>query len=114
MLPSPPLDDAGGDVRNAYVKFYNEQLEELKTMFQQQADQELFETVKAFHTCKEEVGQSISSYVLKMKGYLDQLERLIYPIPPVFWVNLILNSLTKDYDAFVMNYNMHSMGKTIP
>ncbi|GJR84814.1 hypothetical protein Tco_0155599 [Tanacetum coccineum] len=27
-------------------------LQELKTMFQQQAEQELFETVKAFHACK--------------------------------------------------------------
>ncbi|GJX96045.1 hypothetical protein Tco_0351843 [Tanacetum coccineum] len=27
-------------------------LQELKTMFQQQAEHELFETVKAFHACK--------------------------------------------------------------
>ncbi|GKA12601.1 hypothetical protein Tco_0692147 [Tanacetum coccineum] len=27
--------------------------------------------------------------------------------------SLILNSLNKDYDQFVQNYNMHSMGKTI-
>ncbi|GJV42326.1 retrotransposon protein, putative, ty1-copia subclass [Tanacetum coccineum] len=27
--------------------------------------------------------------------------------------NLFLNSLNKDYDHFVQNYNMHSMGKTI-
>ncbi|GJS00123.1 hypothetical protein Tco_0316631 [Tanacetum coccineum] len=31
-------------------------LQELKTMFQQQAEQELFEIVKAFHTCKQEEG----------------------------------------------------------
>ncbi|GKA15305.1 hypothetical protein Tco_0695052 [Tanacetum coccineum] len=31
-------------------------LQELKTMFQQQAEQELFETVKAFHACKQEEG----------------------------------------------------------
>nr|GEV65650.1 probable pre-mRNA-splicing factor ATP-dependent RNA helicase DEAH2 isoform X1 [Tanacetum cinerariifolium] len=30
-------------------------------------NQELLETVKAFHACKQEEGQSVSSYVLKMK-----------------------------------------------
>nr|GEY19617.1 hypothetical protein [Tanacetum cinerariifolium] len=33
-------------------------LQVLKTMFQQQTEQELFETVKAFHACKQEEGQS--------------------------------------------------------
>ncbi|GJS18877.1 zinc finger, CCHC-type containing protein [Tanacetum coccineum] len=89
-------------------------LQELKTMFQQQAEQELFETVKAFHACKQEVGQSVSTYVLKMKAYLDQMEQLGYPMPLVPGVNLILNSLSKDYDQFVKNYNMQGMGKTIP
>ncbi|GJZ15353.1 hypothetical protein Tco_0551030 [Tanacetum coccineum] len=86
---------------------------ELKTMFQQQAKQELFETIKAFHACKQEKGQSVSTYVLKMKDYLDQIDRLGYPMPLVLGVNLILTSLSKDYDKFVHNYNMHDMGKTI-
>ncbi|GJR45248.1 zinc finger, CCHC-type containing protein [Tanacetum coccineum] len=45
-------------------------LQELKTMFQQQAEQELFET----------------------------MERLGYPMPLVLGVNMILTSLLKDYD----------------
>ncbi|XP_071712822.1 uncharacterized protein [Rutidosis leptorrhynchoides] len=140
-LPEAPPETASATVRNAYTNQYNEQLEvaclmlasmnpeiqrnlmdynaydmieELKTMFQQQAEQELFETVKAFHAYKHELGQPFSQYVLKIKGYLDQLERLGYAMPPVFGVHLILTSLSKDYDGFVMNYNMHSMGKTIP
>ncbi|GJZ55140.1 hypothetical protein Tco_0610333 [Tanacetum coccineum] len=47
------------------------------------AEQELFETVKAFHAYKQEEGQSVSTYMLKMKAYLDQMERLGYPIPLV-------------------------------
>ncbi|GJY32064.1 zinc finger, CCHC-type containing protein [Tanacetum coccineum] len=82
-------------------------------MFEEQAKQELFEIVKAFHTCKQEEGQSVSSYLLKMKSYLDTLERLGYAMPNELGVSLILNSLNKDYDQFVQNYNMHSMGKTI-
>ena len=139
-LPEAPPATTTAVVRNAYTKRFNEQqevaalmlmsmtpeiqknleeltafdmLRELKTMFQQQAEQELFETVKAFNACKQEEGQSVSSYVLKMKGYLDQMERLGYPMPQVLGVSLILTSLSKDYDQFVMNYNMHSMGKTI-
>nr|GFC72196.1 zinc finger, CCHC-type [Tanacetum cinerariifolium] len=50
-------------------------------------------------------GQSVSSHVLKMKGYINNLERLA--------VSLILVSLNKDFDSFVQNYNMHCMGKTV-
>ena len=39
-------------------------LQELKTMFAQQAEQELLQTAREFHSCKQEEGQSVSSYVL--------------------------------------------------
>ncbi|GKB28093.1 zinc finger, CCHC-type containing protein [Tanacetum coccineum] len=51
-------------------------LKELKTLYVQQADQELLQTVREFYACKQEEGQS-------------------------------------EYDSFVQNYNMHSMGKTV-
>ncbi|GJQ90918.1 retrotransposon protein, putative, ty1-copia subclass [Tanacetum coccineum] len=60
-----------------------------------------------------EDGQSVSSYLLKMKSYLDTLERLSYAMPNELSVSLILNSHNKDYDQFVQNYNMHSLGKTL-
>ncbi|GKA89828.1 hypothetical protein Tco_0811640, partial [Tanacetum coccineum] len=88
-------------------------IQELKTMFEEQVKEELFEIVKLFHACKQEEGQSVSSYLLKMKSYLDTLERLGYAIPNELGVSLILNSLSKEYDQFIQNYNMHSMGKTI-
>ncbi|GJU60883.1 hypothetical protein Tco_1238649, partial [Tanacetum coccineum] len=87
-------------------------IQELQTMFEEQAKHELFEIVKAFHVCKQEEGQLVSSYLLKMKSYLDTFERLGYVMPNELGVSLILNSLNKDYDQFVQNYNMHSMGKT--
>ncbi|GJW60267.1 hypothetical protein Tco_0109602 [Tanacetum coccineum] len=43
---------------NAY-----DMMKELKTMFEERVKQELFETVKAFHACKQEDGQSVSSYL---------------------------------------------------
>ncbi|GJR43035.1 hypothetical protein Tco_1311138 [Tanacetum coccineum] len=66
---------------------------ELKTIFKEQAKRELFEIVKAFHAWKQEDGQSVSSYLLKMKGYLDNLEYLGYPMPRELGVSLILNFL---------------------
>ncbi|GKE07130.1 hypothetical protein Tco_1399148, partial [Tanacetum coccineum] len=48
-----------------------------------------------------------------MKSYLDTLECLGYAMPNELGASLILNSLNKDYDQFIQNHNMHSMGKMI-
>ncbi|PWA53130.1 zinc finger, CCHC-type [Artemisia annua] len=96
-LPEAPAANATAVVRNAYTRRCNEQqevaclmlasmipelkkhlenlaafdmLRELKVMFEQQAEQE-------------EEGQSASSYVMKMKGYLDKMDRLGYPLPQI-------------------------------
>ncbi|GKC97450.1 retrotransposon protein, putative, ty1-copia subclass [Tanacetum coccineum] len=52
-----------------------------------QAEHELLQTTRDFHSCKQEEGQSVSS--------------------------LILIGLRKEFDGFVQNYNMHSLGKTV-
>ncbi|GJS46258.1 retrotransposon protein, putative, ty1-copia subclass [Tanacetum coccineum] len=88
-------------------------LQELKALYSKQAEQELLQTVREFHTYKQEEGQSISSHVLKMKGYIDNLERLGQPVGQNLAVSLILVSLNKDFDSFMQNYNMHGMGKTV-
>ncbi|GKB34261.1 syntaxin-124-like protein [Tanacetum coccineum] len=46
-------------------------------------------------------GQSVSSYVLRMKGYIDNLERLGHPVTLVLAVSLILIGLRKEFDGFV-------------
>nr|GFB07575.1 retrotransposon protein, putative, Ty1-copia subclass [Tanacetum cinerariifolium] len=51
-------------------------LQELKATYSNQAEQELLQAVREFHTSKQEEGQSVSSHVLKMNGYIDILERL--------------------------------------
>ncbi|GKC51852.1 retrotransposon protein, putative, ty1-copia subclass, partial [Tanacetum coccineum] len=73
----------------------------------------LLQTVRDFHSCKQEEGQSVSSYVLKIKSYIDNLERLGHPVYLNPGVSLILISLHKEFDSFMKNYNMHSMGKTV-
>ncbi|GJU46520.1 retrotransposon protein, putative, ty1-copia subclass [Tanacetum coccineum] len=88
-------------------------IKELKSMFEKQAGVERFDLIQTFHACKQEEGKPVAAYVLQMKGYVDQLERLGYMLPHDLIVGLILNGLTKDFAGFVRNYNMHNMGKTI-
>nr|GFC43632.1 zinc finger, CCHC-type [Tanacetum cinerariifolium] len=45
-------------------------LQKLKAMFSKQAEQKHLQTVRESHACKQEEGQSVSSYVLQMKGYI--------------------------------------------
>ena len=85
----------------------------LKEMFQEQARHERFMTTKALTSCKMAPGTSVSAHVLKMKGYIDTLEKLDAPIRKELAVDLILGSLPEAYDQFIMNYNMHGMDKSL-
>ncbi|GKC32667.1 zinc finger, CCHC-type containing protein, partial [Tanacetum coccineum] len=83
QLMAPAPDPADPDTTDKTLEKFNayDMLKELKTMFEEQAKKEPFEIIKAFHACKQEDGQSVSSYLLKMKSYLDTLERLGYTLP---------------------------------
>ncbi|GJV87295.1 retrotransposon protein, putative, ty1-copia subclass [Tanacetum coccineum] len=65
--PDQPIPPAALATYNEWVK-------------NQKEISELLQTVREFHTCNQEEGQSVSSYVLKMKSYIDQLERLGHPV----------------------------------
>ena len=67
----------------------------LKEMFQEQARHERFVTTKALTSCKMAPGTSVSAHVLKMKGYIDTLEKLDVPIRRELATDLILGSLPK-------------------
>ncbi|GJU55505.1 hypothetical protein Tco_1229219 [Tanacetum coccineum] len=74
-IPATPVPTIAGQQNLETLGAYD-MLKELKTLFAQQAEQELLQTVRQFHACKQEEGKS-------------------------------------EYDSFVQNYNMHSMGKTV-
>nr|GFC62257.1 zinc finger, CCHC-type [Tanacetum cinerariifolium] len=99
--------------QNLELLHAHEMLKELKNLFAQQAEQELLQTTRDFQSCRQEEGQLVNSYVLKMKGYIDNLERLGNPVTLGLSVCLILIGLRKEYDGFVKNYNMHNMGKIV-
>ena len=136
----PPANNAPRAERDAYSKHLNDsvdvtclmlttmnselqkQFEEieafdimvyLKGMFQEQARQERFTTTKALNACKMTPRTSVSALVLKMKGLIDQLDKLGAPISHELATDLILGALPESYDQFVMNYNMHYMEKSI-
>ncbi|GJR33335.1 hypothetical protein Tco_1109567 [Tanacetum coccineum] len=77
-------------------------IRELKSMFEKQARVERFDLIKTFHACKQKEGKPAGLYVLKMKGYVEKLERLGYVLPQDISVGLILNGLTSDFAGFII------------
>nr|GEV21566.1 hypothetical protein [Tanacetum cinerariifolium] len=86
---------------------------ELQKIYGKPLGVELQELVNMFHSCKQAEGQSIRNHVLLIKSYLDQLATLNYAFPNKVSIGFILNSLSSEFQAFVQNYNMQSMEKTI-
>ncbi|XP_071704731.1 uncharacterized protein [Rutidosis leptorrhynchoides] len=95
-VPEEPPTNATKSIRDACTKHMDDSTE-LKEMFQQQARQQRFETVRALHACKMTEGTS----------------RLGSSIGPELAIDLIPNSLPKSYDQFVLNYNMSNLEKSI-
>ncbi|GKD65347.1 hypothetical protein Tco_1307455, partial [Tanacetum coccineum] len=56
-------------------------IKELKAMFEKQARVDRFDLIQTFHAFKREEGKPVDAYVIQMKGYVDQLERLGYVLP---------------------------------
>ncbi|GJX36998.1 hypothetical protein Tco_0250301 [Tanacetum coccineum] len=112
-IPPAPAADSTAKVLADWNAVYDAHNEELKSIFEKQDGVERFDLIQTLHACKQEEGKLVRSYVLKMKGYLEQLERLGYVLPQDLSVGLILNGLTSDFTGFVRSYNMHNMGKTI-
>ena len=139
-LPEPPATDATWSVRYAYEKRVEDthdvaclmlstmsselqkhfehmsvydMMNKLKDMFQQQVREEHYECVKNLVGCRMQEGRSVSAHVLKMKAYVDQMERLGFPMGRELAVDIVLQSLPASYDQFIMNYHMHDMEKTL-
>ena len=85
----------------------------LKKMFQEKGIIERFSTINALLSYKLTAGSLMAPHVLKMKGYLEDLERLGLKIKQDLAIDIILQSLPEPYNGFVMNYNMHGMNKII-
>nr|GFA05637.1 hypothetical protein [Tanacetum cinerariifolium] len=119
-IPPVPVATVGQQVapeiltaHTAWVK-RSKEIDGLMLMTMEPEIQRNLESLHAHEMLKEqEERQSVSSYILKIKGYIDNLERLGHPVRLSLGVSLILIDLRKEYDDFVQNYNMHILGKTI-
>ncbi|GJS36293.1 zinc finger, CCHC-type containing protein [Tanacetum coccineum] len=67
-------------------------------------------SIGEFHLC---LPSRLVLYAQQAEHYIDNLERLGHAMTQNLSVSLILVSLRKEYDGFVQNYNMHSIGKTV-
>ena len=79
----------------------------LQKMFQEHSRIERYETSQALYSCKMVEGASVSAHVMKMKRYIDHRERLGYPVAKELATDIILNSLSKDYKEFVINFDLN-------
>ncbi|GJY10313.1 putative zinc finger, CCHC-type containing protein [Tanacetum coccineum] len=94
----PPAPEAGAEpniVAHLNLHYLYDMIQELRSMFEKQAGVEKFDLIQSFHACKQEEGKSVADYVLKMKGYVEQLERLGLYAPTGYLSRLNSNGLTK-------------------
>ncbi|GKC23813.1 hypothetical protein Tco_1025963 [Tanacetum coccineum] len=82
--------------------------------FQTQARYERFNLIVNLSNCKIAEGSSVSAHVIKMIGHISRLERLGHTITLELAIDFILNSLSKEYKQFILNYNMNNVeGETV-
>jgi len=86
----------------------------LKMLFQEEARHERFWISRALFQCKLAEGNPVGPHVLQMIGYIENQERLGYPLGLALATNLILQSLPDSYSQFVTNYIMNNMDKSLP
>ena len=88
--------------------------QELKLVFQANAQVERYEVSNKFYSCKMEENSSLSEHILKMSGYNNYLTQLGVNLLDDSVIDRVLQSLPPSYKGFMMNYNMQGMEKTIP
>ncbi|GKB92658.1 retrotransposon protein, putative, ty1-copia subclass [Tanacetum coccineum] len=112
-IPPAPVVDSEANVLAEWNAIYDAYNEDLRSMFEKQARVKRIDLIQTFHACKQEEDKPADAYVLKMKGYVEQLEHLGYVLSQDLSVGLILNGLTSDFARFVSIYSLHNMGKMI-
>lgn len=88
-------------------------IEGLRGMFENQARSERYNISKSLFACRLAEGGSVSPHVIKMIGYIENLEKLGAALPPDLATDVILQSLPASFEPFILNYQMNSMEKTL-
>ncbi|VFQ85570.1 unnamed protein product [Cuscuta campestris] len=92
----------------------HEMIVALRQLYQGQSRHERFLVSKALFSCKLSSGNPVGPHILKMIGYITNLEKLGFSLQRELATDLILQSLPELYKGFVMNYMMHDLDKPLP
>ena len=87
-------------------------IEGLRGMFENQARSERYNISKSLFACRLAEGGSICPHVIKLIGYIENLEKLGAALHPDLATDVILRSLPTSYEPFILNYQMNEMEKT--
>ena len=88
-------------------------IEGLRGMFENQARSERYNISKSLFACRLAENGSVSPHVIKMIGYIENLEKLGAALHPDLATDVILQSLPASYEPFILNFQMNSLEKTL-
>ncbi|KAK2630885.1 hypothetical protein QOZ80_UnG0720430 [Eleusine coracana subsp. coracana] len=88
-------------------------IEVLRGMFENQARSERYNISKSLFACRLAENGSVSPHVIKMIGYIENLEKLGAALHPDLATDVILQSLPASYEPFILNFQMNSLEKTL-
>lgn len=89
-------------------------IEHLKILYQEQDRHAGLKVSKAPFLGKLAEGALACPHVLKVTEYVENLERLGFPLGKELVVDLILQSLLERLNQFFLNFNMNDMDKSLP
>ncbi|KAJ1257246.1 hypothetical protein BS78_K143600 [Paspalum vaginatum] len=113
--PEEPKSGASAADRMAYDKHCNDSLDVGCLMLATMSPnlQKQYEDLDAYNMIDELHGIPVSPHVIKMIGHIEALDRLVFELDPKLMTNVILQSLPLSFEAFIMNYHMNSLDKTL-
>ncbi len=63
--------------------------------------------------CELKKGDPLSPHVIKMIGYVQALDWLVFPLLDELAIDAVQGSLPPSYGTFISNYHMHGMDKKL-
>jgi hypothetical protein len=88
-------------------------VEQLKSLFQEQARIERYDISKAILDAKLDENKPVSPHVLRMIGLFERMSRLGNEYSREMATDIIFHSLHEGFNQFILNYNMNGMDKSL-
>ncbi|KAK4368090.1 hypothetical protein RND71_011882 [Anisodus tanguticus] len=92
----------------------NEMLEHLKSLYDSQSQTVEYELLIDIFKCKLNEGGQVSQHVLTMIGPIERLASIGTKLEKNVTTTLILNSLPRSFENFIVNFNMNGTKATLP